>query len=138
MWAVVVTHNRLVLLRECLAALERQTRPPDHILVVDNASTDGTSEAVGAELPDLDLLVLATNQGGAGGFHEELAAAQRAGAEWVWLMDDDTIARPEALAELLRAPQRLPDGEAPMLLASKAVWGRRTAAPHERAGLRAR
>lgn len=42
--AVIVTYNRKELLRECLKAVLGQTRPPDHILVVDNASTDGTLE----------------------------------------------------------------------------------------------
>jgi rhamnopyranosyl-N-acetylglucosaminyl-diphospho-decaprenol beta-1,3/1,4-galactofuranosyltransferase len=41
-WAVVVTYNRRELLEQCLDALLAQTRPPDRILVVDNASTDGT------------------------------------------------------------------------------------------------
>jgi len=42
--AVVVTHNRKKLLAECLSALARQSRPPDRVVVVDNASTDGTGE----------------------------------------------------------------------------------------------
>jgi rhamnopyranosyl-N-acetylglucosaminyl-diphospho-decaprenol beta-1,3/1,4-galactofuranosyltransferase len=42
--AVIVTYNRKDLLRECLNAVLSQTRPPDHVLVVDNASTDGTPE----------------------------------------------------------------------------------------------
>jgi glycosyltransferase involved in cell wall biosynthesis len=40
--AVVVTYNRPALLRECLLALQEQTRTVDEILVVDNASTDDT------------------------------------------------------------------------------------------------
>jgi GT2 family glycosyltransferase len=44
------------------------------------------------------------------------------GADWLWLMDDDVIAEPEALAELLAAPERLNGGPPPGLLASKVVW----------------
>ena len=44
--AVVVTYNRLPLLQQCLAALKAQTVPPAAVWVIDNASTDGTREAV--------------------------------------------------------------------------------------------
>jgi len=44
------------------------------------------------------------------------------GAEWMWLMDDDTIPDPGALAELLKAPGRLSSIQPPTLLASKVVW----------------
>jgi rhamnopyranosyl-N-acetylglucosaminyl-diphospho-decaprenol beta-1,3/1,4-galactofuranosyltransferase len=120
--AVVVTFNRKHMLRECLDALRAQSRPPDRVLVVDNASTDGTLEMVRSDHPDVDLLALPYNQGGAGGFHEGLARAYRDGADWAWLMDDDTIASRDALAELIGAPDRLSGAPRPLLLASKAVW----------------
>ena len=122
-WAVVVTYNRRELLQECLAALQAQERAADHVLVVDNASTDGTPEMVRAEHPWVELMELPDNQGGAGGFHEGLKAAHAAGAEWIWLMDDDTIPTPQALRRLLEAREQVPAGEpAPLLLASKVVW----------------
>ena len=122
-WAVVVTHNRRELLRQCLEALRAQTRRPDRILVVDNASTDGTRELVRLEFgDDVELLALPENAGGAGGFHAGLKAAHSGGAEWAWLMDDDTIPRPDALAALLAAPGRLAGIARPLLLSSRAVW----------------
>lgn len=121
--AVVVTHNRLALLRECLSALEAQTRRPDRVLVIDNASTDGTGDAVSAEFPAAELVSLPDNTGGAGGFHAGLEAARAGEGEWFWLMDDDTIARPDALAALLAAPAALAGlPPAPALLASRVVW----------------
>jgi GT2 family glycosyltransferase len=119
---VVVTYNRRPLLEQCLAALKAQERPPDRVLVVDNASTDGTADWVRAEHPDVHVLALADNQGGAGGFHEGMRAAHAGGAEWVWLMDDDTIPRPQALAALLGAPERLEGLARPLLLSSRALW----------------
>lgn len=119
--AVLVTHNRRELLREALNALAAQTVPPDAVLVVDNASRDGTPEMLRADFPQVEVLALEENQGGAGGFHEGMKRAYQAGAEWLWLMDDDTIARPTALSELLAAAARVPDGP-PLLLASKALW----------------
>lgn len=115
-WAVVVTRDRLALLRECLDAVRAQTRRPDRILVVDNASSDGTAAFL-AEQEDVETLCLRENRGGAGGFHAGLARARATGAEWAWLMDDDTIPRPDALEALLR-PR---DPEA-ILRASVAVW----------------
>jgi rhamnopyranosyl-N-acetylglucosaminyl-diphospho-decaprenol beta-1,3/1,4-galactofuranosyltransferase len=119
--AVVVTRDRCALLLECLAALAAQTRAPDRIMVVDNASTDGTSQVVRERYPEVELRTLATNQGGAGGFHEGLRTAHASGFEWIWLMDDDTIPTPSCLAALLDAAERVP-GPAPALLSSKVVW----------------
>ncbi len=121
--AVVVTYNRRDLLEECLAALAAQTRPADHVLVVDNASTDGTPGLVRERYADqVELVVLSENGGGAGGFHEGLRLAHAAGHEWIWLMDDDTLPTPTALEELLAAPARTGLAHPPALLSSKVVW----------------
>jgi len=120
--AVVVTHNRLELLRECLPALQEQTRPPDSILVVDNGSTDGTAEAVRSEFPGVELLRLAENGGGAGGFRAGMEAAHARGFGWLWLMDDDTIPTPTALERLLEPLDDLAGLPEPVLMASKVVW----------------
>jgi len=42
--AVVVTYNRLELLKQCIDSIKNQTRKPDEIIVVNNSSTDGTLE----------------------------------------------------------------------------------------------
>jgi rhamnopyranosyl-N-acetylglucosaminyl-diphospho-decaprenol beta-1,3/1,4-galactofuranosyltransferase len=121
--AVVVTHDRRDLLRECLTALHGQTRPPDEILVVDNASSDGTADMLAADFPDVRVRRLDTNEGGAGGFHEGMLSAYEDGFEWLWLMDDDTIPTPTALERLLEGRDTASTlGEAPVALASKVVW----------------
>jgi rhamnopyranosyl-N-acetylglucosaminyl-diphospho-decaprenol beta-1,3/1,4-galactofuranosyltransferase len=120
--AVVVTYNRYQLLRRCLQALQDQERRPDTVIVVDNASTDGTAEMVRAEAPWARLLSLERNLGGAGGFHAGLRAAHEAGAEWSWLLDDDTLPRPDALLQLLKRASGTPGLAAPSVLASRVVW----------------
>ncbi len=120
--AVIVTYNRKALLRECLAALCAQTRPPEHVLVVDNASADGTREMVAAEFPAAELLALPDNRGGAGGFHAGLEAFGVGDHDWAWLMDDDTIAGPGALAELLAAEPEAAGVGRPLVLASRVLW----------------
>ena len=120
--AIVVTHNRKGLLRDCLAAIEAQTTAPERVLVVDNASTDGTPDMLRGEFPDIEVLSLEENEGSAGGFHEGMRRAHADGAQWMWLMDDDTIPAREALAELVEAPSRLAPQAAPTLLSSKVLW----------------
>ena len=77
MVAVVVTYNRRDLLLEALAAVSAQTRAPDAVIVVDNASSDGTAAAVRAKFPAVHLAELSRNSGGAGGFAYGMAQALR-------------------------------------------------------------
>jgi len=99
--AVVVTYNRQALLRRCLLALQEQMSDDDHILVVNNASTDSTLDLLSAEFPNVQILDLPENIGGAGGFHEGMKWAYEAGYEWAWLMDDDGYPMPGCLGLLL-------------------------------------
>ncbi|MEE6296767.1 glycosyltransferase [Georgenia wangjunii] len=119
--AVVVAYNRRDLLAETLDALAAQTRLPDAVVVVDNASTDGSADLARAHDVGADVVRLERNTGGAGGFATGLARALTEFAgDLVWLMDDDTIPTPTALAELLGAREDYPGR--PALLASRAVW----------------
>ncbi|MGA7149361.1 MAG: glycosyltransferase, partial [Microbacterium sp.] len=100
--AVVVTFNRLDLLRRLVAAL-REVPELDEILIIDNASTDGTGAwLVEASASDGVLArSLAHNTGGAGGFAEGLSWAMERGADLAWLMDDDGLPDPDCLTRLL-------------------------------------
>jgi len=106
--AFVLTRNRKALLLECLEALRSQTHPVKQIIVLDNASTDGTEEALRRERvldwPELSFHRSAENTGGAGGFARGVALGVEAHREWIWLMDDDAEPRPDALARLVSAP----------------------------------
>ncbi|RIJ02065.1 glycosyltransferase, partial [Clavibacter nebraskensis] len=119
--AVVVAWNRRELVVETLAALAAQTVPLHEVVVIDNASTDGSADVIRARFPEVALTTLPTNTGGAGGF---TAGIERAisvhDAELVWLMDDDTVPDPPALEELLRARAAAPRGT--VVLASAVRW----------------
>nr|WP_314433900.1 glycosyltransferase [uncultured Brevundimonas sp.] len=106
-WAVVVTWNRRALLDQCLTALMMQTRACDRVLVVDNASDDGTDALLAAWNERITVLRLDRNTGGAGGFNAGVRAAVEGGADRVWLMDDDVLPDPQALERLLAAEQAL-------------------------------
>ncbi len=127
--AVLVAWNRRVLLREALEALSAQTRPVDRLVVVDNASDDG-SDAVAAELlaewgDRARLIRLTENTGGAGGFAVGIAAAVADPAtDWVWVMDDDTVPGPDALAGALATFERYrATGQDDLaVMGSRVVW----------------
>ncbi|RTH13739.1 dTDP-rhamnosyl transferase rfbF [Thermus scotoductus] len=121
--AVIVTFNRKNLLRECLQAVFSQTRLPDHVLVVDNASTDGSREMIKQEFPDVEVLTLPENQGSAGGFHEGIKRAYEEGYDWIWVMDDDTVPTHSALKALLQGKECLEQRSIPCdAIGSKVVW----------------
>lgn len=101
--AVLVTHNRPALLLQALAALRAQTRPLDAIYVVDNGGDAAALVAPGGSLDGVTLLRPGSNLGGAGGFAFGMTQAFAAGHDWIWLLDDDALARPDALARLLEA-----------------------------------
>ena len=119
--AAVVTYNRKELLAECVGALLEQTYPVD-ILIIDNASTDGTRQ----ELEELicqgkvQYINTGANLGGAGGFHVAVKEAVSRKYDYIWLMDDDTIPEKDALSALVQA---LKDTKGNFgFLSSKAVW----------------
>src|SRR3954447_17496153 len=106
--AVLVTYNRRELLVECLEAIARQTHPVSRVVLVDNASTDGTVEHVlasgVAERLAIDLVQLTRNGGGAEGFHYGVRTALEGESDWLWLMDDDCEPADDCLERLLEAP----------------------------------
>jgi len=122
--AVVVTYNRRDLLLESLAAVLAQDRAPDAVIVVDNASEDGTPAAVRDAFPAVRLAELRRNSGGAGGFAGGIALALAEDADLIWLMDDDTVPEPGALGALLTARDRMTAraGRPPALIASRVLW----------------
>ncbi|TVU63335.1 glycosyltransferase [Paenarthrobacter nitroguajacolicus] len=125
--AVVVTYNRRELLQTTLAGIASGTRVPDAVVVVDNASTDGTAEFLRDYQGPVttDVVTLNTNVGGAGGF---VVGMERAlldhGAHHVWIMDDDTEPQPNALREALDVSlaYQQETGQAPAFIASRVVW----------------
>ena len=106
--AVVVTYNRLALLRQCLAALQAQTVAPAAVFVIDNASTDGTAKRCTpwrgrSSSTATPAATLAAPAGLPYGVRE----AALAGYDALWLMDDDTLPQPQALEALLQADEAL-------------------------------
>src|SRR5918992_4283398 len=114
--ALVVTYNRKELLRACLDAIARQTVQPAELILVDNASTDGTPELLRErgylDRPEVSYLRLERNLGSSGGFARGFETARESSAEWLWTMDDDAEPTPDCLRLLLDSPPARDPGTA--------------------------
>lgn len=120
--AVIVTYNRKELLKECINALLQQDYNNCDILVVDNASTDGTKDFILEELQNNKVHYENTgsNLGGAGGFNFGMKKACELGCDFIWVMDDDCIVHKNSLIELINADKELNGNYG--FLSSKVLW----------------
>ena len=97
-----MAYNAVKVLPRQIDALLRQTRPLQEIIVVDNASTDGTGAALAERYPQVTVLRMPENLGAAGAWAAGLSyAALKKRHHWVWTFDDDSVPPPDALESLL-------------------------------------
>jgi GT2 family glycosyltransferase len=96
--AAVVTHNRSKLVLRCVDHLRKQTRVADHVIVINNASTDDTEIVLKAHGVNV---ITQGNVGGAGGFARAIEYALENGFDAIWLMDDDGYPDAQALEHLV-------------------------------------
>jgi len=112
---VVLSWNGLALTRDTLESLAACAVPESwrvQVLVVDNASSDGSAQMVRDEFPGVELLALTENRRFAGGNNEGLRRALEAGADAVMLLNNDVVAAPKMIAKLLAALDEQPDAGA--------------------------
>jgi GT2 family glycosyltransferase len=109
---VTTAFNSAGVLSPQLEALLRQTRPLQEIIVVDNASTDGTAEMLALRYPQVTVLRMPENLGHSGALAAGVAyAALEKRHDWVWSFDDDTIPDNDALGALLEGVETLGNGD---------------------------
>jgi GT2 family glycosyltransferase len=103
--AHVHTFNDAQVIEQSLDALKRQTRQPDAIVVVDNASTDGTLDRF---FPDsVTVIRNSTNTGSSGAVGVGLTHALEHGFDWTWVLDADSVPASDALESLLGFFERM-------------------------------
>ena len=118
--AVIVTYNRKELLCECIDALLNQDYDNCDILVIDNASTDGTKKSIEKYKDKIKYYNTGKNLGGAGGFNYGMKKAYENGCDFVWLMDDDCIVHKDSLTILMNHAKKLDYNFG--FLSSKVLW----------------
>ena len=99
--SVTVAYNNARVLPRQIEALQGQIRPVDEIVIVDNASTDGTAAMLQSEYPQVAVLRMPENVGYGGAWSAGLTYALEHGHDWVWTFDGDSVPHSHALAALL-------------------------------------
>lgn len=115
--AIVVTYNRKDLLLECIDHLRKQDLGAYNnnysldIMICDNASTDGTAEALAPLIKEraIRYFDIGANLGGAGGFNYGMKQAALNGYDYLWVMDDDCMTHDNSLQGLLWAIDEVGD-----------------------------
>lgn len=104
---VLICWNSLAYLREALASLHDtlQAARDSEIIVIDNGSTDGTDRFIAGNYPHVIYRRLPENRGVAYARNRGMEIAQ---GDYIWLLDDDTIANRQALAAMLNYMQQTP------------------------------
>ncbi len=118
---IIPTYNGLALLRPCLDALRRQTYRDFEVLVVDNASSDGTVEMLRRDYPEVRVLALGTNGGYTVGCNAGMRAAR---GDLLVMLNNDTEAETNWLSALVDALERHP--EAGSAASRMMIYGDRT------------
>ena len=111
---IVISYNTREMTLACLASVYAETTTPFELIVVDNASDDGSAEAIAEAFPDATLIAETTNHGFAAA-HD--VALPRASAPWVLLLNPDTVVLDGAIDALMAFAKDTPDA---------GIWGGRT------------
>lgn len=105
---VIVIWNGLEDTLECLASIQRCEFSSKGILVVDNGSTDGSSEVISRLYPGVQILRLSENRGFTGGNNVGLQEALRQGVRYAYLLNNDTTVDPKSLCHMVRCADANP------------------------------
>ena len=100
---IILNTNRRQDTLECLSSLAQRTYENHATIVLDNNSTDGSVPAIRSAFPEVQIIELIENLGYAGNNNVGIEAAMGQGADWVFVLNEDTIVDPECLTLLIQA-----------------------------------
>lgn len=101
LYTVILNTNRKDDTLAALASLAENTYANHRLIVLDNQSSDGSVQAIRDAYPDVEIIALQENLGYAGNNNVGIAAAMQAGADWVFVLNEDTILAPDCLEQLI-------------------------------------
>lgn len=104
---IIPTRNSWMMLKDCIESIQSQTLKPQEIIVVDNGSTDGTSEKIKKKFPKIKLIKLSTNTGVTGGRNRGIKELS-SDSEYVLFFDHDMVADKDMLEELVKVAEMEP------------------------------
>jgi len=102
---IIVNWNGEADTLECLRSLRRDTYENKGIIVVDNGSSDGSVVSIAREFPEVTLIETKCNLGFTGGNNVGIDRALRAGADYLYLLNNDTVSEEGAMSALVTAAQ---------------------------------
>ncbi len=105
---VILNWNRKEMLLDCLRSIKELEYPIYEIIVVDNASTDGSAQAVREIYPDVVLIENDKNYGAIGGKNIGLRRALQSDVEYIYMQDNDIVAAKDALTKLVEVAEADP------------------------------
>lgn len=108
-YVVILTFNKWELTRACIASLIRQDYSDYHIIVVDNGSMDRTVENVHQQFPEVTVIVNEANLGFAAGSNVGIQTALENKADFILMLNNDTVVPQNLLRVLVQHAQSLPD-----------------------------
>ena len=111
---IVVSYNTREMTLECLRSVQAETRLPYELILVDNASNDGSAEAIAIEFPEINLMPETDNHGFA---KANNIAAERAKGDYILLLNPDTVVLDGAIDKLVAFAKKWPTAK---------LWGGRT------------
>jgi GT2 family glycosyltransferase len=100
---IIVNWNNRADTLDCLASLREDSYTNKTVILVDNGSTDGAGDAVRAGFPEVTVLEMGRNLGFTGGNNAGIHAALAAGADYLFLLNNDTTVEPDAITQLVAA-----------------------------------
>lgn len=104
-YAQIVHWNRLNDTLECLESLCQQTYPNLHLVVIDNNSPDKGYQVIAERFPQAEILRNSKNMGAAGGYNTGLRHALEKNADYVLVLNNDTLLDPKAIELMVEACQ---------------------------------